>query len=214
MHHTVSDFSSSFKTCFPWVFFKVHIWISNSQCTAAIIFDWQMDVTEKQCNILRRKKILAKCYIIWSGFWSTLVSARAKHGLLTRYVKLPRTFSPPPRVSYPDMHHGTCVTHVPWCMPGSLTSRFLWSLWRGKRSRHSRRMCNPQFYVSGKRPMSRLVGQPISRRGLVGSCPNVAETHSYLKTGSQFCTWPEWLVNIGSNNVAWWPQVITWSNVD
>ena len=28
------------------------------------------------------------------------------------------------------------------------------SLWRGKRSRHSRRMHNPQFYVSGKRPMS------------------------------------------------------------
>ena len=26
--------------------------------------------------------------------------------------------------SYPDMHHGTCVTHVPWCMPGSLTSGF------------------------------------------------------------------------------------------
>ena len=24
-------------------------------------------------------------------------------------------------VSDPDMHHGTCVTHVPWCMPGSLT---------------------------------------------------------------------------------------------
>ena len=23
-------------------------------------------------------------------------------------------FSPPPRVSDPDMHHGTCVTHVPW----------------------------------------------------------------------------------------------------
>ena len=26
--------------------------------------------------------------------------------------------------------------------------------WRGKRSRHSRRMCNPQFYVPGKRPMT------------------------------------------------------------
>ena len=25
--------------------------------------------------------------------------------------------------------------------------------WRGKRSRHSRRMRNPQFYVSGKRPI-------------------------------------------------------------
>ena len=28
----------------------------------------------------------------------------------------------PRRVSDPDMHHGACVTHVPWCMPGSLTS--------------------------------------------------------------------------------------------
>ena len=37
------------------------------------------------------------------------------------------TFSPPPRVSDPDMHHGTCVTLVPWFMSGSLTSSFLWS---------------------------------------------------------------------------------------
>ena len=58
------------------------------------------------------------------------------------------------RVSDPDMHHGTCMTHVPWCMPGSLTSGFLWSRWRVKRSRHSRCMCNTQFYVSGKRPMA------------------------------------------------------------
>ena len=27
------------------------------------------------------------------------------------------------------------ATHVVWCMPGSLTSGFLWSRWRGKRSR-------------------------------------------------------------------------------
>ena len=27
-------------------------------------------------------------------------------------------FSPSPRVSDPDMHHGTCVTPVPWCMRG------------------------------------------------------------------------------------------------
>ena len=60
----------------------------------------------------------------------------------------------PPRVNYPDMHHGTCVTHVPWCMPGSLTSGFLWNRWRGKRSWHSRRMRNMQFYVSGKRPIA------------------------------------------------------------
>ena len=83
------------------------------------------------------------------------------NGPLTRYLKLrdahapgmPGTFPPPSRVSDPDMHHGTCVTHVPWSMPGSLISGFLWNRWRGKRSRHSRRMRNTHFYVSGKRPM-------------------------------------------------------------
>ena len=47
-----------------------------------------------------------------------------------------------------DMHHGTWVTHVPWCMSGSLNRGG-----GGKRPRHSRRMRNSQFYVSGKRPM-------------------------------------------------------------
>ena len=83
------------------------------------------------------------------------------NGPFTRYAKLrvehepgmPGTFSPRPRVRCPDMHHGMCVTHVPWCMPGSLTSGFLWSRWRAKRSRHSLHMRNPQFYVSGKWPM-------------------------------------------------------------
>ena len=41
-----------------------------------------------------------------------------------------------PLDSDPDMHHGTCVTR-----------------WRGKRSRHSRRMHNPQFYVFVKKPI-------------------------------------------------------------
>ena len=62
------------------------------------------------------------------------------HGPLARYVKLqtahapwmPWTVSPPPRVSNPDMPHGTCVTHVPWCMPGLLTSGFRWSQRRGE----------------------------------------------------------------------------------
>ena len=67
------------------------------------------------------------------------------------------TFSPPPRVSNSNVHHGTCVTHVPWCMPGSLTSGFFWSWWRGKHSRQTRRMRSLQFYVSGKRPIQSLV---------------------------------------------------------
>ena len=69
-------------------------------------------------------------------------------------------FPPPPRFSDPDMHHGTCVTHVPWCMSGSLTSSFLWNRWRGKRSRHSRRMRNPQLCVFGRRPMRTKIATP------------------------------------------------------
>ena len=72
--------------------------------------------------------------------------------------------SQPPRVSDPGMHHGTCVTHVPWCRPGKLTGGFLWSRWRGKRSRHSLRMLNPQFYVSGKRPTRPGVNATIRTR--------------------------------------------------
>ena len=32
-----------------------------------------------------------------------------------------RRFQRKPIVGDPGMHHGTCVTHVPWCMSGSLT---------------------------------------------------------------------------------------------
>ena len=109
---------------------------------------------------------LGKCKWYWALWFSQSPQIHKVHdhggyGTLTWYVKLrfahasgmPGTFSPPPRVSDLDVHHGTCVTHVPWCMLGSLTSGFLWSRGRGKHSRHSRRMHNPHFYVSDKRLM-------------------------------------------------------------
>ena len=77
------------------------------------------------------------------------------------------TFSPPPRISEPDMHHGTCVTHVPWCMPGSLTSVFFF-LKSVARNTIPAFPCmrNPQFCISGKRPMpSRVVLWPDGRSG-------------------------------------------------
>ena len=56
------------------------------------------------------------------------------HGPLTRYVmlrvahapRMPGTFSRhrlqrKPLVSHPSIHHGACITQVPWCMSGSLT---------------------------------------------------------------------------------------------
>ena len=63
---------------------------------------------------------------------------------------MPVPFSSPSRVSDPEMHHGTCVTHVQWYMPGSLTCGFILSRWRGK---HFRCMRNQQFNVSGKKPI-------------------------------------------------------------
>ena len=74
-----------------------------------------------KANITVLEQILSGPNQKWKQSWL--------HGPLARYVKLrvahaprmPGTFSPPPRVSDPDMHHGTCVKHVSWCIPGWLT---------------------------------------------------------------------------------------------
>ena len=79
-----------------------------------------------------------------------------------------------PPVSDPGMHHGACVTHVPWCMSGSLTRG-----WRGKRSRHSRRMRNPHFYVSGKRPMTTIINRESVHTGWISCAPNYAFLKSW-----------------------------------
>ena len=47
-----------------------------------------------------------------------------------------------------DVTGNTLLAISAWCMSGLLTSGGV-----KKRSRHSRRMRNPQFYLSGKRPM-------------------------------------------------------------
>ena len=97
-------------------------------------------VTYEKSNFVQGKNskyhaLLAICgaYIRWLPFTED-------HGVFSIYVKLwvahapgmPGTFSPPPQFNDPDMHHGTCVTHVPWCISGSLTSGLLWSRWREK----------------------------------------------------------------------------------
>ena len=105
----------------------------------------------------------------------------ALYGPLARYVKLrvvhapgmPGTASPPPWVSDPGMHHGTCVTHVPWCIPGLLTSGFLWIRWRGKRSRHSRQCATSNFAYLVRGPWTgqvRFLLPPVKHRELHKSC--------------------------------------------
>ena len=110
----------------------------------------------------RNIPISAPDVLIWN-YWTSSTRSYQSHEKtpLTRFVKLwlrmcrecrerypHQRLLRKPLVSDPGIHHGTCVTHVPWCMSGLQTRGG-----RGKRSRHSRRMCNQQFYVSGKRPM-------------------------------------------------------------
>ena len=100
------------------------------------------------CGVGMSGYICIRCHLALTGNGFTLL-----YGPLAEYVTswvahapgIPGTLSPPTRVSVPDMHHGTC----------SLGSR-----WWGKRSRHSRRMRNLHFYVSGKRPKAQVVGAP------------------------------------------------------
>ena len=80
------------------------------------------------------------------------------HGPRTRYVKLrvvhapgmPGKFSPPPiskeTASYRSRHASRHVRDARAGMYVGIANPW----WRGKRSRHSRRMRNPQFYVSCK----------------------------------------------------------------
>ena len=78
-------------------------------------------------------------------------SFSAANGPLIKYVKLrlahapgmPETFSPSLTSKETASWPSRAVMHV-----GIANSQ-----WRGKRSRHSRSMRNPQFYVSGKRPI-------------------------------------------------------------
>ena len=104
-----------------------------------------------------------------------LYHRRLSYGSLTRCAKLrvaqapgmPGTFSPRHRlewkllVSDPGMHHALAVMYVRIANPR----------WRGKRSRHSRRMRNPQFCVSGKRPIALLHNRCVRMNSSI--LPNV-----------------------------------------
>ena len=73
--------------------------------------------------------------------WIQWLTFPQHHGPLARCVELgvahapgmPGTFSPPPRVSDPGMHHGTCVTHACACATRNFTylARGPWP-WRSK----------------------------------------------------------------------------------
>ena len=82
------------------------------------VFDQSAMLTSCRCGI---NNVISKQSTHWASYQICKISGSACAGNAGNV-------SPPPQVSDPDMHHGMCVTHVPWYMPGSLTSGSLWSV--------------------------------------------------------------------------------------
>ena len=53
------------------------------------------------------------------GCWDSFSRHQRKPGMLGQFFR--HQLQRKPLVSDPSMHHGSCVTHVPWCMSGSLS---------------------------------------------------------------------------------------------
>ena len=68
-----------------------------------------------------RKRTISKGKVKqWASYQIRKIAGCACAGNVGIVFPHPR-FQSKPLVSDLDMHHGTCVTHVPWCMSGSLT---------------------------------------------------------------------------------------------
>ena len=91
-------------------------------------FDFDKQAAFKKIN---KKKVLNKRKFRSHHPVRGTMQRTCRHGSLNKYAKLRVAHVPrmpecfpchrhqrKPLVSDPCMHHGTCVTHVPWCMPG------------------------------------------------------------------------------------------------
>ena len=96
-----------FSWSIPWQFkhfFNGHLINTSMICSSiSLVFTWRVSNDQPWASYQIRK--IAGCACAGNA---GNVSPR-------------RQFQRKPLVSDPGMHHGTCVTHVPWCMSGSLT---------------------------------------------------------------------------------------------
>ena len=81
-------------------------------------------------------------HVPWASYQIRKIAGCTCAGNVSPHRRLQRK----PLVSDPGMHHGTCVTHVPWCVSGSLARG-------GGINVPGIPGAYPQFYVSGKRPI-------------------------------------------------------------
>ena len=102
--YTSDVFISNISLCLYWRQFVTknhHHWFT---------LHWIFDGRHIRCVITAQ----------WASYQMRKLAGCACAGN-TGNVSPRRRFQQKPLVSNPGMHHGTCVTHVPWCMSGSLT---------------------------------------------------------------------------------------------
>ena len=104
------------------------------------------------------------------------------------------------------VRHARAVMHVGVANPR----------WRGKCSRHSRCMRNPQFYVYGKRPMNFAIRSQcrIQSRCCCSGIPNLNIFCGGISRGHQFILW-QFCISIDLKKIATtchslWGQLMTW----
>ena len=109
---------------------------------------------------------------------------------------MPGTFSPPPTskelASYRSRHASRHVRGARAVMHVGIDN----PRWRGKRSRHSRRMRNPKFCVSGKRPMGHALTTPLT----TSSSLVISNNHTSISCISHHITH-------GWNNTPWFIDI-------
>ena len=94
-------------------------WRVNTFATGRAVWE----VGTEQANAKNNTKILWEILTLedqWASYQIRKIAGCACAGNAGN-VSPRRQFQRKPLVSDPGMHHGTCVTHVPWCMSGSLT---------------------------------------------------------------------------------------------
>ena len=129
-----------FDTCFDWTstYFPLKIdlkicnvrWVYCTNWLNVALFSWQIYSSIFRFHSVRVTNCLGLA-VISSSKHFTCIDYMLKVGMIYTYI-----------------------FYIHWYFGNLLISGFLWSGWRGKRSRHYRRLRNPQFYVSGKRPMA------------------------------------------------------------
>ena len=82
-------------------------------------------MVDRRTTVLRWTTVVVSCIAVctgsqWASYQIRNIAGCACAGNAGKVFPR-RRFQRKPLVSDPGMHHGTCATHVPWCMSGSLT---------------------------------------------------------------------------------------------